>query len=159
MIVVGSSHTGRLGRVLPGSTAERLLRGAPCPVVVVPAGRGTTAERGFETVACAWDGTPESDAALGAAEALARSTGATLRVIRVFEPQLYAFPPGLGYGYASLAERVGERAERRVRPRHPLGLLPGHGRPARRRGRRGARLRPRRLAGRRCREGVSPAGR
>ena len=29
IIVVGSSHTGRLGRVLPGSTAERLLHGAP----------------------------------------------------------------------------------------------------------------------------------
>ena len=30
IIVVGSSHTGRLGRVLPGSTAERLLHG-PVP--------------------------------------------------------------------------------------------------------------------------------
>ena len=41
IIVVGSSHTGRLGRVLPGSTAERLLHGAPCPVAVVPLGYRT----------------------------------------------------------------------------------------------------------------------
>ena len=40
IIVVGSSHVGRLGRVLPGSTAERLLHGAPCPVAVVPVGFG-----------------------------------------------------------------------------------------------------------------------
>jgi nucleotide-binding universal stress UspA family protein len=45
IIVVGSSHTGRLGRVLPGSTAERLLHGAPCPVAVVPLGYRTHAAR------------------------------------------------------------------------------------------------------------------
>ena len=30
LIVVGSTHTGRTGRVLPGSTGERLLHGSPC---------------------------------------------------------------------------------------------------------------------------------
>jgi nucleotide-binding universal stress UspA family protein len=110
LIVVGSSHTGRLGRVFPGSTAERLLHGAPCPVVVVPVGRGPSAGRGFETVACAWDGTPESEIALVAAEDLARAAGASLRVVRVFEPQFYATPPGLGYGYPSLIEGVRRHA-------------------------------------------------
>ena len=38
LIVVGSTHTGRAGRVLPGSTAERLLHGSPCPVAVAPKG-------------------------------------------------------------------------------------------------------------------------
>ena len=38
LVVVGSSHRGHLGRVAPGSTAERLLHGAPCPIVVAPAG-------------------------------------------------------------------------------------------------------------------------
>ena len=36
LIVVGSTHTGRAGRVMPGSTAERLLHGSPCPVAVAP---------------------------------------------------------------------------------------------------------------------------
>ena len=36
LIVVGSTHTGRAGRVTPGSTAERLLHGSPCPVAVAP---------------------------------------------------------------------------------------------------------------------------
>src|SRR5829696_7847000 len=31
MIVVGSTHKGALARVTPGTTAERLLHGAPCP--------------------------------------------------------------------------------------------------------------------------------
>ena len=38
LVVVGSSHTGRLGRVLPGSTGEKLLHGSPCAVAVVPRG-------------------------------------------------------------------------------------------------------------------------
>lgn len=41
IVVIGSSRTGRLGRVLPGSTAERLLQGAPCPVAIVPLGYRT----------------------------------------------------------------------------------------------------------------------
>ena len=36
MIVVASSHRGRIGRVLAGTTAERLLRDAPCAVAVAP---------------------------------------------------------------------------------------------------------------------------
>ena len=38
IIVVGSSHTARLGRRLPGSTAERPLHGPQRPVAVVPLG-------------------------------------------------------------------------------------------------------------------------
>src|SRR5262245_64851867 len=38
LIVVGSSHVGPARRVLPGSTAERLLHGSPCAVAVVPKG-------------------------------------------------------------------------------------------------------------------------
>ena len=37
LVVVGSTRRGRVGRVMPGSTAERLLHGAPCPVAVTPA--------------------------------------------------------------------------------------------------------------------------
>ncbi len=36
LVVVGSTHTGHAGRVLPGSTGERLLHGTPCSVAVVP---------------------------------------------------------------------------------------------------------------------------
>ena len=38
LVVVGSTERGPLGRLAPGTTAERLAHGAPCPVVVVPAG-------------------------------------------------------------------------------------------------------------------------
>jgi nucleotide-binding universal stress UspA family protein len=35
-IVVGSSHRGRIGRVLAGDVSTSLLRGAPSPVLVAP---------------------------------------------------------------------------------------------------------------------------
>ena len=86
LIVVGSTHTGRAGRVLPGSTAERLLHGSPCPVAVAPKGytRRAGAEPGI--VGCGFDGSQSAARALQAAERIAAATGARLRVIRAFQP-------------------------------------------------------------------------
>ena len=86
IIVVGSSHTGRLGRVVPGSTAERLLHGAPCPVAVVPLGYRTHATAAHPVVGCAYRQTEDGAAALGAAEELALALSASLRVMQVIEP-------------------------------------------------------------------------
>jgi len=93
LLVVGSSHSGRLGRVLPGSTGERLLHGSPCPVAVVPAGYGTARQSPPQVIACGWDGSPEAETALGAAEEFARATSASLRVVRASEPVFYSYPP------------------------------------------------------------------
>ena len=86
IIVVGSSHTGRLGRVLPGSTAERLLHGAPCPVAVVPLGYRTHATSAHPVVGCAYRPTEDGAAALGAAEELALALSGSLRVMQAIEP-------------------------------------------------------------------------
>jgi len=83
LVVVGSSHRGALGRVLPGTTAERLLHGAPCAVAVAPRGyRGGDVRH----LGVAYDGSPEAEAALLAAEALALELSAALSVYCVVEP-------------------------------------------------------------------------
>jgi nucleotide-binding universal stress UspA family protein len=41
VIVVGSTHRGAVGRVLPGAVGERLLTGAACPVAAAPRGTRT----------------------------------------------------------------------------------------------------------------------
>ena len=41
MIVVGASERGRVGLIRPGSTAERIVQGSPCPVAVAPSGYAT----------------------------------------------------------------------------------------------------------------------
>jgi nucleotide-binding universal stress UspA family protein len=94
IIVVGSSHTGRLGRVLPGSTAERLLHGAPCPVAVVPLGYRTHPRPAHPVVGCAYRPTEDGAAALGAAEELALALSASLRVMQVIEPLARIYDSG-----------------------------------------------------------------
>ena len=109
LVVVGSTRRGPLGRVVPGSTGERLLHGATCPVAVVP--RGYADRAGIRTVGVGYDGSDESKAALAAACQLARRLGATLRVIRVFDatrvgtPALMTIP-----GYVTTAENLEEHA-------------------------------------------------
>jgi nucleotide-binding universal stress UspA family protein len=82
LVVVGSSRRSTLGRLLPGTTAERLLHDAPCPVAVAPCGySGGDIRR----IGVAYDGSPEADAALRAAESFARERSAALTVYCVVE--------------------------------------------------------------------------
>jgi nucleotide-binding universal stress UspA family protein len=94
IIVVGSSHVGRLGRVLPGSTAERLLHGAPCPVAVVPVGFGAHGLPEHPVIGCGYEATEYGAAALGAAEELALALRGSLQVTHVVEPPSYLYDTG-----------------------------------------------------------------
>jgi nucleotide-binding universal stress UspA family protein len=86
LVVLGSSHTGRFGRVIPGGTGERLLHDSPCAVAVVPRGY---ADRPIERIGVAYDGSPEADAALQHATALALDLQAHLDLIGVVTPDPY----------------------------------------------------------------------
>ena len=67
----------------PAPTAERLLHGAPCAVAIAPRGY----ERGdVRHIGVAYEGSPEAEAALRAAEALALELDAALTVYCVVEP-------------------------------------------------------------------------
>ena len=79
LLVVGSTERGRMGRVLPGSTAQRLMHGAPCPITVVP--RGWQRSDGLRTIGVGYVDTAEGHDALNDAIVLARRSGAKLRVL------------------------------------------------------------------------------
>jgi nucleotide-binding universal stress UspA family protein len=96
LIVVGSSHTSSLGRVVPGSTGERLLHGAPCAVAVVPHGYRVRAGEPFRRIGVAYDGSDEAAAAVAAAVELARALGAQLEVIGVVAPESYSAAAMMG---------------------------------------------------------------
>ena len=83
------THHGPVGRVVPGSTGERLLHGASCPVAIVP--RGWDAGP-IETIGVGYDGSVESEAALSAACLLSRRFGAAVRVIRVLDTSHFGAP-------------------------------------------------------------------
>jgi nucleotide-binding universal stress UspA family protein len=117
LIVVGSSHTGRAGRVLPGSTGERLLHGAPCPVAVAPKGYRQRVGGEHGTVGVAYDGSRSAQSALQAGRGIAEATGARLRLIRAFQPRTYNYPPATSYAVNTIGsynDSLQERAAREV---------------------------------------------
>ena len=101
-IVVGPSHRGSLGRVIPGSVGERLLEIATCPVAVAPSGYRSTA-RPLRRIGVGFAATPEADEALNAAVGIAGRTGAAVQVLSVVEPPS-AVTLGYAWGYGELEE-------------------------------------------------------
>ena len=89
LIVVGSTHRGPLGRVLPGSVGRALLQGAPCAVAVAPRAYAAREQRRLQRIAVAFDGSAEAWAAFETAVGLAARTHAILTVITVAEPERY----------------------------------------------------------------------
>lgn len=68
LIVIGSAHHGRLGRVRAGDVGRGVLQAAPCPVAVAPV--GFDQHRGeLLRVAVGFDDSPEAQAALDLAAA------------------------------------------------------------------------------------------
>jgi nucleotide-binding universal stress UspA family protein len=87
LLVVGSSRRAGVGRVLLGSTAERLMHGCSCAVTAVPQG-WTEPDGAPSTIGVGFVDTPEGHAALRSAHALSRRLGATLRVLTVVRETL-----------------------------------------------------------------------
>lgn len=86
LVVMGTHGRGGLGRFLMGSVAEKVMRGAPCPVLVVGAADEHDAARPlFGRIVCATDLTAGSAAAVETALALARENLARLILLHVVE--------------------------------------------------------------------------
>ena len=99
LAVVGATSRGAVGRSVVGSTAERVIHGAPCPVAVVPHG---FAGGELNTVGVAYTQTDEGEEALRSGVALACAAKAALRVFTVLKEELGT----------NQAQAVGQRAAR-----------------------------------------------
>lgn len=84
LIVVGSTHRGHLGRVLPGSVGERVLNNAPCAVAIAPLGLAQTGLH-LGRIAVGYDGSKEARIALDLAASFARVAGASLQILGAVE--------------------------------------------------------------------------
>ncbi len=78
LIVVGATHRGVLGRIVPGSLGQQLLQGAPCAVAVA---RGGPPAATIRSIAVAWDRRPQAEEALAYACHLAERHDAGLRLM------------------------------------------------------------------------------
>jgi nucleotide-binding universal stress UspA family protein len=125
LLVVGSSHRGGAGRVFAGSVAARLLSGATCAVAVAPRGYAGTSR--FDRIAVAYDGSPESREALGAAMALAYFGGGGIHSYTLVEPFTWpSFIAGAGTSvpldYEPLRRAHAEEVAEEVLALAPEGL-------------------------------------
>jgi len=94
IVIATRGHTG-LKRVWLGSTAERVVRHAPCPVLTVPARRPATRGKGvlpirLKRIVVPIDLSEISVQALPYAAEFAQKFGAEIILLHVMEPQ---FPP------------------------------------------------------------------
>jgi nucleotide-binding universal stress UspA family protein len=114
LIVVGSSGRGDVGRVLAGTTADRLLHGSPCPVAVVPDGFRLHAAP-IRNVLAAFDGSEQAKDALHAAIALARMSSAGVRLLQVVERTcLDSLALTVGAAYLVPPEELSRQARREL---------------------------------------------
>lgn len=142
LIVVGSTHRGRLGRVLPGSVGESLLRGSPCAVAIAPRGFADGAHPPLGLIGVGWDGSREAEIALAEAERLAAATGAGMRLITVVPelsplavqaPELAEIHASMERAYAEVLERGASlldedaRAETVLKEGDPAAVLADQG--------------------------------
>lgn len=87
-VVVGHSHRGGVARFLLGSTAERLTRSCPWPVVVVRDGAAADERRARGPVVVGADGSPEGDRAVRFAFAFAASHDAEVVLVHATDDAL-----------------------------------------------------------------------
>jgi nucleotide-binding universal stress UspA family protein len=115
LLVVGSCSRGLLGRAMLGDDTRGALNGAPCAVAVAARGYAE-APLPLAKIGVAYNGSPESRAALRAAIDLASANRADVLALEVVSIPTYAFtglvPPAYGETVdlmlSEANERVGE---------------------------------------------------
>lgn len=116
LVVIGSVHHGAIGRVLMGDDAASVLHHARQPVALAPKGfRDDPAPP--KTVGVAYNGAPDSVAALELGERLAGGFGAELRALAIADPD--RAPVAVGNG----ADERAAPQELVARTREQLGSL------------------------------------
>lgn len=85
LVVLGTHGRGGVEHMLLGSVAEKVLRKAPCPVLIVPP-TADHADAHFSRILCPVDGSTASAEAVTFALSLARETDGRLILLSVVEP-------------------------------------------------------------------------
>jgi nucleotide-binding universal stress UspA family protein len=129
VIVIGGSHRGGVGRAVLGSTGHSVVHGSPRPVVVAPRDDAGGDGAPLRRIGVAYDGEPESQAALNWAERLAGDAGASLEILTVSQFTPVAMYPGVAtYPPETVLEELREESQRRVDAAIERATVPVDGR-------------------------------
>jgi nucleotide-binding universal stress UspA family protein len=95
-LVIGSSADGPEGRIVTGSTAEKLLHSAPVPLAISPRGYRSVAAAGFTRLTCAFSDSDSSVRTVARAVELAKQLGVPMRVASFGVRNATMYPPEVG---------------------------------------------------------------
>jgi nucleotide-binding universal stress UspA family protein len=117
LLVIGTHGRGGFERLLLGSTTEKIIRTASCPVLTVPPGIEGAALHvpdAFKRIVCATDFSPSSDKAVEYALSLAQEADARLTLVHVLdwpflEPGTDALDQSLAASRQHVLDNLSER--------------------------------------------------
>jgi nucleotide-binding universal stress UspA family protein len=95
-LVIGSSADGPEGRIVTGSTADKLLHSSPVPLAIGPRGYRSVAAAGFTRLTCAFSDSAASVRVVGHAVELAKQLGTPMRVASFGVRNATMYPPEVG---------------------------------------------------------------
>jgi nucleotide-binding universal stress UspA family protein len=129
LLVMGTHGRGGFDRLLLGSTTEKVMRKATCPVMIVPPAAGHPVPAGgieFDRILCAVDFSDGSLSALAQALSIAEEADARLTVLNVIEkpPELDASPRDGTFDVDAVRAAAEARRLQWLRELIPAAVLP-----------------------------------
>jgi len=96
VLVLGSAADGKLGQVVVGSTADRLLHSSPVPLTISPRGYRGSKAGGLTRITAGYPGTPETLHVVERVAALAEQLNVPMRVVTFAVRGRTMYPPEVG---------------------------------------------------------------
>jgi nucleotide-binding universal stress UspA family protein len=96
VLILGSAADGKLGQVVIGSTADRLLHSSPVPLAISPRGYRGSKVGGLSRITAAYPGTPESLHVVKRVATLAERLDVPMRVVTFAVRGRTMYPPEVG---------------------------------------------------------------
>jgi nucleotide-binding universal stress UspA family protein len=96
MLVLGSAADGKLGQVVVGSTADRMLHSSPVPLTISPRGYRGSKAAGLTRITAGYPGTPETLHVVERVAALAERLNVPMRVVTFAVRGRTMYPPEVG---------------------------------------------------------------
>lgn len=129
LLVLGSHGHSGFDRLMLGSIAEKVLRKATCPVMIVPPHAEHPVAAGdvdFDRILCAVDFSACSLAALTHALSMAEEADAKVTILNVIEkpPELDAFPVSAAFNVDEVRAAAEAERLRRLRALVPASIVP-----------------------------------
>ena len=123
LLVLGSASDGKLGQVVVGSTADRLLHSSPVPLSISPRGYRGAKSSALSRITCAYSGTPDVHVVERVAT-LSKRLDVPMRVVTFAVRGRTMFPPEVGlHAEDSILQSSAAQARETLAQLHSSGVV------------------------------------